>query len=135
DEPVILFMSRLHPVKGLDYLIPALSQLSHIPFTFVLAGSGEPKYEQIIEDLIASAGLQTRTIKLGFVSGELKALLLQGSDLVALTSHSENFGVVVLEALAVGTPALVTLSVPLASMIAESKFGYVCELNTSMIAA
>lgn len=135
DELIILFLSRLHPKKGLDYLIPALSKLTHYRFTFILAGSGTPEYEGEVKSLLIANGLQNCSYFVGFVEGEFKDTLIQGSDLFALTSHSENFAVAVLEALAVGIPALVTPGVALSSMIQHHHFGYVPALDISDIQA
>lgn len=133
DEPILLFLSRLHAKKGLDHLIPALSKLKHHRFRFIIAGSGSPDYEQTVRQLVAQTGLSDRTHFTGFVTGELKQLLLQGSDLFMLTSHSENFGIAALEALAVGLPAFVTPGVALASVVQDQQLGYVTDLETTAI--
>ena len=133
DEPIVLFLSRLHYKKGLDYLIPALGQLTHHRFTFVIAGNGTPEYEAEIQSLLVTAGITDRTQMVGFIEGERKNLFIQGSDLFALTSHSENFGLAVLEALVVGTPVLVTPGVGLATVIKDRQLGYVPDLNLDAI--
>jgi glycosyltransferase involved in cell wall biosynthesis len=124
DEPIILSLSRLHYKKGLDYLIPALGKLQQRRFTFVIAGSGTPEYEAEIQSLLERSGIATRTRMVGFIEGTEKDLFIQGADLFALTSHSENFGIAVLEALAVGTPVLVTPGVGLSDIVEAGDLGY-----------
>ena len=135
DEPIILFLSRLHPKKGLDFLIPALGKVTNYRFTFVIAGSGSREYESEVESLLVSHGIRHRTHMTGFVKGEIKNILMQGADLFTLTSYSENFGVAVLEALAVGLPVLVTRSVALADLVEQQHLGYVAELDVGAIAS
>lgn len=133
NEPIILFLSRLHPKKGLEYLIPALGNLTDKSFTFILAGNGDSEYETEVEKLLHEHKIYTRTCRVGFVQGEYKNLLLQGADIFALTSYSENFGIAILEALASGIPALVTPGVALSSLLEQERIGYVMDLNVDAI--
>jgi glycosyltransferase involved in cell wall biosynthesis len=134
DEPIIIFLSRLHPKKGLDYLIPALGKLTNYHFTFVIAGDGSPEYQSEVESLLVSHRIRDRTQFTGFVTGEIKDVLMQGADLFTLTSYSENFGVAVLEAFAAGLPVFVTPGVALADVVNDQRLGYVAELDVAAIA-
>jgi len=133
DEPIILFLSRLHYKKGLEYLIPALGKLSNYRFKFVLAGSGDPEYETEVKTLITTHGIQEKTHFVGFVKGEIKDLLLQGADVFTLTSYSENFGLAVAESLASCVPVIVTPGVALSDIVQQQQLGYVTELNVNAI--
>jgi len=134
EEPIILFMSRLHPKKGLDVLIAALSQLKDYRFTLVVAGNGTAEYEAEIERLLVDTGIHHRTRRVGFVSGAMKQQLLQGSDMFVLPSHSENFGIAVLEALAAGLPAVVTPGVALSDTVQRHHVGWVVNQTPGAIA-
>jgi glycosyltransferase involved in cell wall biosynthesis len=133
--PIILFMSRIHPKKGLEYLIEALGKLKEYNFALVIAGSGELEYVQHLQDLLVTQGISDRTHLVGFVKGETKNLYLQGADLFTLTSHSENFGIAAIESLAAGTPVLITDGVAIAPMVQAQNIGYVTKLEINAIVA
>lgn len=134
DKLIVLFLSRLHPIKRLDLLIPALAKLPHESFQFLLAGSGAPAYTLDVDTLLAEYHIQQCTQRLGFVQGEERDLLLQGADLFVQTSQLESFGMAVLEALASGTPALVTPGVALADVIQAQQLGWVAAPDSFAIA-
>ena len=127
--PIVLFLSRIHPKKRPDLLVRALSQLAtrDLDFHLLVAGSGDPDYLNYLERLVVSSGLSQRVSFVGFVGGQEKELLLQGSDLFVLPSYSENFGVAVVEAMAAGLPVVMTPGIQIASDVAAAEAGLVVE--------
>ncbi len=134
-KKTLLYLSRLHPKKGLELLFEALSQVDTNAWQLIIAGDGEADYVEKLRQMTLDTGLNSQCHFIGFQSGQEKELLLQGADLYVLTSHSENFGIAVLEALAAGTPALVSREVALSQAIAEAKIGFVCDLSVASISA
>ncbi|MBD2167476.1 glycosyltransferase [Calothrix membranacea FACHB-236] len=137
DVPVILFMSRIDPKKGLNLLIPALEKLLAVGcnFHFVLAGTNpqDPDYEQSIISQIQNSPLRSHTTITGFVTGELKASLLQAADVFVLPSYYENFGIAVAEAMVAGIPVVISDQVHICHQVSESQSGWVGELDIQVI--
>ena len=135
--PLILFMSRIDQKKGLNLLIPALERLlsEKLDFHFVLAGANpqDLNYEQKIKKQIEASELKKCTTITGFVTGELKSVLLQAADLFVLPSYYENFGIAVAEAMVVGTPVAISDRVHICNEIRDSKSGWVCEVNVQAL--
>jgi glycosyltransferase involved in cell wall biosynthesis len=127
DKTLILFLSRLHPKKGLDLLLPAFAHLrQRCPdVALILAGSGDPAYEAKLRAQVQALGIEQDVVFTGFVEGEAKKALLADSDLFVLPSYSENFGVVVVEAMAGGLPVIISDQIGLADDIAHDEAGLV----------
>ena len=130
DKPLLLFMSRIDPKKGLDLLIPALEKLlaSGVNFHFVLAGTNpqDPDYERQICEQIKASTLSSCTTITGFVTGELKAELLQDADLFVLPSYYENFGIAVAEAMVAATAVVISDQVHIWEDVKGADAGWVC---------
>jgi len=112
EETVLLFLSRLHVKKGLEFLLRALAE-SAPPSTvrLVIVGGGEPGYVTAVKALATELRLP-RVEWIGEVWGEARWPYFQGADLFCLPTYSENFGLAVLEACQVGTPSLTTDTTP-----------------------
>lgn len=126
------FLSRIDPKKGLDILIKALSNVS-FPFELRVGGSGDAEYVEKLTLLAQKSGISDKIVWVGWKNGEEKFQFLADLDLFALTSHSENFAIVVIEALSVGTPVLLSDQVGLHSYVAENKYGWVCALQEDLV--
>lgn len=114
-----VFMSRIHPKKGLLELVNAWAKVKPVGWKLILAGPNEGGYLQQVLDCIQKLGLGGTVEYRGVVAGEAKAKLLKSADLFILPSFSENFGVVVAEALAYGVPVISTLGTPWKGLVDE----------------
>lgn len=110
----IVFLGRLAPKKGFDVLIPAMRMLAkqRPDAELVIAGPDDMGEWARTEALIAQQQPRPRVRYVGAVHGDEKTQLLASAQVMVLSSHSENFGVVVLEALACGTPVVVSKNCP-----------------------
>lgn len=110
DDLVILFMARLHPIKGADRLIRAFMQIQwRFPDAkLVMAGPDEWGIVEKYQREIKHQGLEERILFPGMVMGEAKQELLARADLFCLPSDGEGFSMAVLEALANSTAVLLS---------------------------
>ena len=108
--PVILFLGRLHPQKGAHLLVDAFYRLQgKVPdATLIVAGPDEWGLAGSLSELAPTGTERSRAIFTGPVDGDLKRDLLARADLFCLPSEGEGFSVAVLEALASGTPVLLS---------------------------
>jgi glycosyltransferase involved in cell wall biosynthesis len=106
----ILFLSRLHPKKGLSNLLQAWRQVARDfeDWQLLIAGVGEMAYEQELKASAKDLISEKRAVFLGPVYGENKRQILATADVFVLPSFSEGFSLAILEAAAAGLPVLLT---------------------------
>ncbi|MFM8885017.1 MAG: glycosyltransferase, partial [Chthoniobacterales bacterium] len=126
----VVFMSRLHPKKGIDVLLRAWrkqqrttgqqdNRTTNSPVSpwsgrpvLILAGSDLIGYRNDVERMVRELGLQDSVVIVGEVVGDTKDCLLANADVFVLPSYSENFGIVVAEAMAWGRPVIASTATP-----------------------
>lgn len=110
----ILFLSRVHVKKGINFLIEAVAALKDElkGYCVKIAGEGEESYVNELWQLAARLGVEDMVKFTGGVYGDSKWELFRHADVFVLPTHSENFGIVVAEALACGTPVITTKGTP-----------------------
>ncbi|MBP8302591.1 MAG: glycosyltransferase [Phycisphaerae bacterium] len=112
---VVLFLSRISPEKGLDILLASTRQLVDRgcrDVLMVIAGSGQTKYLACVKDMVSRHDLGAHVLFTGMVQGRTKLALYARADVFVLPSYSENYGIVVAEAMAAGVPVLTTTCTP-----------------------
>ena len=106
----VLFLSRLHPKKGLSNLLQAWRAVARDfkDWCLLIAGAGQPAYERELQILVKDFVLEKSVIFLGPMYGEDKRQVLAAADAFVLPSFSEGFSVAILEAAAAGLPVILT---------------------------
>lgn len=128
-----LFLSRISWKKGLDRLLTAWQQVPDLPL--VIAGNDDEDYTPKLRSLAQSLGLTPRVLFTGPVSDAHKWALYEKAELFLLPSYSENFGLVVAEAMAMGCPVVVTPEVGIAPMVESAGAGIVVSNEPAKLAA
>jgi glycosyltransferase involved in cell wall biosynthesis len=118
DKRFLIFLGRVHPKKGADLLLQAFAQVLQsrrdgaLPeVQLVMAGPDDHPYAQELKRLAGTLGISERVTWTGMLQGDLKWGALRSAEAFVLPSHQENFGIAVAEALACGTPVLISREV------------------------
>jgi glycosyltransferase involved in cell wall biosynthesis len=110
QKRLILYLARLDPLKGLDLLVEAFSQIyEQVPGAhLVIAGSDLVGYQPTIENLLLERGCRASATFTGFLSGTLKQSALAAAEVYVLPSRLEGFSLSALEAMGAGLPTILT---------------------------
>ena len=132
----VLFLSRLHPKKGLDLLIPAFAELKRdfAGAELVVAGPDDGALEQA-KALARKLGLGASVTFPGMLRGNAKARAFAEAGLFVLPSYSENFGIAVAEAMAACLPVAVSDQVNIHDDISQAGAGLVVPCAVAPLAA
>jgi len=107
----MVFLSRIHEKKGIELLLEAWNTINTTAWTLEIAGEGDIEYINSLQDIINT----NNTSNISFVGaqyGNDKWHFLHSADIFVLPSYSENFGIVIAEALAMGVPVITTKGTP-----------------------
>jgi glycosyltransferase involved in cell wall biosynthesis len=131
----VLFLSRIHPKKGIDLLLRCWSSLerSHDDWELIIAGPDEGGHAADMKMLAEELFLK-RVRWAGPVYGDEKSALYRAADLFVLPTHAENFGLVVGEALAHEVPVITTTGAPWDELEANG-CGWWIELSERVLAS
>lgn len=108
----ILFLSRVHPIKGLLDLVEAWARVRRPGWRIVIAGGDEAGYRAKVTALIRVKGLQSDFEFVGFVEGARKQACFDSADIFILPTYSESFGIAIAEALSNELPVITTTGAP-----------------------
>ena len=106
------FLGRLHPRKKVENLLSGVSLSSHKNVEVYIIGTGDDNYEEFLRNEALRLGISERTHFLGFLNGRDKFERLANIDALFVPSDMENFGMIIPEALIVGTPVMASLGTP-----------------------
>jgi glycosyltransferase involved in cell wall biosynthesis len=134
-SPIVLFLGRLHPKKGVHLLLEAFAKIRNQNAVLAVAGSGESSYTSGLRAACDALHINHRTIFTGELRGLERSAAYVDADLFVLPSHQENFANSVVEAVAASTPVVVSGGVALHSEVNAFQVGSICTLEPIDIAS
>jgi glycosyltransferase involved in cell wall biosynthesis len=133
---LVLFLSRLHPKKGLDLLIPAFRIVvqRHPDAHLALIGPGEDGYVATLRRLVEQEGLAGCATFTGPMLGQAKWEAMAASAVLVLPSYQENFALAVAEGMRMGLPVVLSRRINIWSDVVEASAGIACNLTADSVA-
>jgi len=132
---LILFLGRIHKIKGIDLILKSLSLIKDLNFHFLVVGPKEDKeYYCYLKWLSKKLGLNKKVTWFGPVENDEIWDFYSSANLYIQMSYSENFAMTVVEAMACGLPVLINNNIGIWEEILENKAGFVVNQNTNEIA-
>jgi glycosyltransferase involved in cell wall biosynthesis len=134
-KKVILFLSRINWKKGLDILSKAYGRLAkeRDDVHLLIVGNDEGGYEKKVKGWLKDEGVFDRVTFTGILTGREKLEAYAGSDIFVLPSYSENFGMVVVEAMACGLPVVISNQVAIHREVKNANAGFIIQPNSKQL--
>ena len=135
DRPIVLFLGRIHPKKGIDFFLRATLPVwrRNREWILTIVGPDEDGHRAQLEKLVRDCGIRGNVRFHDSISGRLRIGAYGAAAIFVLTSHNENFGMSVVEAMAAAVPVLISDQVGISPEIAADRAGVVVPLEEPAI--
>lgn len=132
----ILFLSRIHPKKGVDLLVEAFGRICSrvTEFELVIAGPDQTGLVPELTRMARDLGVDGKIHWVGMLRGDVKWGAFQSASFFALPSHQENFGIAIVEAMALGLPVLISNKVNIWQEVKRNLAGRIVDDNVDDVA-
>ena len=130
---LILFLGRIYREKGIEFILKALGKMKNDNFRFLIVGPAETGYGNFLKLLSRNLGIDKKVIWYGAVTKDEIWDFYYASDIMVLTSHSENFGMTVVEAMHCGIPVLISKNVGIWEEVVNDGAGIAVDLEVNII--
>jgi glycosyltransferase involved in cell wall biosynthesis len=134
NEKIVLFLSRLNVKKGLDLLLPAFRELAaRRPDVRLVIAGPDDGYQGAVEQFVAENNLGPRVLLTGMLTGDEKLAAFVDADVFALPTYSESFSIAALEAMLIGSPALLSDRVGFGEQLRATGAAHVAKLDPESV--